>query len=143
VEPISLAVAAIVAAVASKAQDRAVDTTVEGGENVLRHVVGRLRYRFSGAGDADATRALELVEEVPDSPKFVEMLAVAVDRHASADAAFASELEKLVAEARSSGVDAASITQVALGDQAVQIAGVTDSQITITHASSPARKPAA
>jgi hypothetical protein len=142
-EPISLTVAAIVAAVAARAQDDVVDAVVEGGEGVLRRVVTRVRERFSGTADADGTKALALVEEVPDSKRAVQLLAAAVDRHVVNEPAFANALEELAERARAGGVDVDSIILVALGDQAVQIAGVHSSTITVTHAAPAPRKPAA
>jgi post-segregation antitoxin (ccd killing protein) len=133
-EPISLTVAAIVAAVAAKASDRATDAVVEGGEGALRRVVERVRDRFTETADEDASKALELVEQVPDSKRLVEGLAVAVDRHVVDEPAFAGVLDDLAEQARASGVDVEAITQNALGDQVVQIAGVTSSTITVTHA---------
>ena len=142
-EPISLTVAAIVAAVAAKATDHAADAVVEGGEGALRRVIGRVRERFAGAGDEDGARALELVEQVPDSPRLVRGLAEAVDRHVVEEPGFAQELEQLAARAREGGVDVESIVQVALGDQAVQIAGVQSSTITVTHGAPTPPRPAA
>ena len=92
-EPISLIVAAIVAAVAAKAGDRATDAVVEGGEGALRRIVSRVRERFSETADEDATKALELVEQVPDSKRLIEQLAVAVDRHVTDEPAFAGAPE--------------------------------------------------
>jgi hypothetical protein len=135
-----LTVAAIVAAVAARAQDDAVDAIVEGGESGLSRVVARVRERFSDSGDEDATKALELVEQVPDHTRLIEELAVAVDRHVVNESAFGAGLEELAAQAQAGGVDIESIRQVALGDQAVQIAGVQSSTITVTHAASPPEK---
>ena len=140
-EPISVTVAAIMAALAARASDRAVDATVQGGEGVLRRIASRVRERFAAADDEDAMGALELVERVPDSKMLVEQLAAAVNRYAVGDPVFASELADLVGEARANGVDVNSITQIALGDQAVQIAGVTSSTITITRTASPPAEP--
>jgi hypothetical protein len=129
VEPVTVGV--VVAALAAKAAGRAADATVDAGEGVLRRLVDRVRARFAGAGDADAARVLELVEEVPDSEQLRGRLAEAVDRHAGADSAFAGELDALVGEARQGGVNVEQITQSAWGDGNVQIGGVADSQITI------------
>ena len=140
-EPISLIVAAIVAAVAAKAGDRATDAVVEGGEGALRRIVSRVRERFSETADEDATKALELVEQVPDSKRLIEQLAVAVDRHVTDEPAFAGVLKGLAEQARAAGVDVGAITQNALGDQVVQIAGVHSSTITVTHAAPSPGKP--
>jgi len=139
VEPVTLGV--IVAALASKTFDRAVEASVEGGEGVLRRLVSRVRQRFSGAGDLEATGALELVEEVPDSQRLAGQLAEAVDRHAGADPAFAADLQALVSEARAGGVKVEQITQSAWGDANVQIADVAGSQITIDRGGRPPASP--
>ncbi len=141
-EPISLTVAAIVAAVAAKASDRATDAVVEGGEGALRRVVGSVRERFFETADDDATKALELVEQVPDSKRLIDDLAVAVDRHVVGEPAFAAVLEDLAEQARAGGVDVGAITQNALGDQVVQIAAVDSSTITVTHAAPRPDNPA-
>jgi hypothetical protein len=91
-EPISLTVSAIVAALAAKARDRAIDATVVGGEGVLHRLVSRLRARFSDTDDRDATETLELVERMADSPKLVADLAKAVERHVAADASLRPSL---------------------------------------------------
>lgn len=137
-----MTVGAIVAALVAKAGDRAAEATVEGGEGVLRGLVKRLRRRFSETEDPSGSEALALVERAPDSASLVGELASAVDRHAAADPGFEAELEGLVERARSAGVTVESISQVATGDQNVQVAGVTGSQISVTHGQPP-RKPAA
>ena len=141
-EPISLTVAAIIATVATKASDRATDAVVDGGEGVLRRIVTRVRERFSETADEDATKALALVEQVPDSQRAVQQLAGAVDRHVLDEPAFAGALEELATQASAGGVDVEAITQVALGGQAVQIAGVHSSTITVTHGGPVPGKPA-
>jgi hypothetical protein len=98
---------------------------------VLHRLVSRLRARFSDTDDRDATETLELVERMADSPKLVADLAKAVERHVAADASFAAELEQLVGEARSHGVNVDEIRQIAWGDGNVQIAGVIGSQISV------------
>ena len=139
VEPVTLGV--IVAALASKTFDRAVDASVEAGEGILRRLVSRVRERFSGAGDLEAVRVLELVEEVPDSQRLTGQLAAAVDLHAVADQTFAADLEALVGEARAGGVKVEQITQSAWGDANVQIADVAGSQITIDRGGRPPASP--
>ena len=141
VEPVSLTLGAIVAALVAKAVDRAEDRAVEGGEGVLRRMVRLLRDRFSSHGDESASTALARVEEVPDSPTRVRELAVAVDRAAEADPVLRRALESLVSEARSAGVDVESISQVAWGSQNVQAAGLVDSPVNVTYGSPPPARP--
>lgn len=88
VEPVSLIVAALVAALAPRAADRALDATVDVGEGVLRRLVDRVRQRFADEGDVEASRVLDLVEQVPDSQLLIEQLATAIDRHATNAPAF-------------------------------------------------------
>jgi hypothetical protein len=137
VEPVSLTVGAVVAALVAKASDRAVDATVEGGEGVLRGLVARLRRRFGDARDDGAAEALALVERVPDSASLVGALASAVDRHVAADPGFGAELDDLVRRVREAGVRVGDVSQSAIGEQIVQNAGVTDSQINVTYGRAP------
>jgi hypothetical protein len=132
---------AVVAALVAKTGDRAAETAVEGAGGLLRGLVERVRRRFSDTDDRPACEALELVERAPDSATLAGELAAAVDRHATCDAGFAAELTQLVERARQQGVNVESISQVAVGDQAVQIAGVAGSQINVTHGPVPPKPP--
>ena len=136
-EPVSLTLGAIAAALVAKAGDKAADRAVEGGAGVLRRLVGWLRERFSGDNDADGTRAISRVEDAPDSPSRIQELADVLDRRVGADEGFRDTLKALVAEARSAGVDVGSITQSAWGSQNVQNAGVAHSQIHVTFGQPP------
>ena len=139
-EPVSLTVAAIVAMIAAKASDRAADAAVDGGESVLRRIAARVRRRFGDEDDEQASGVLELVEQAPDSKLLTARLADAIDNHVTASPEFGDELAQLVSQAQRSGVDAGQITQLMVGDQGVQIAAPSDSQITITH-NAPAKPP--
>jgi len=136
VEPVTLGV--VVAALVARALGRAEDKAVDEGEGVLRRLVGALRQHFSGAGDQTGTAALERVEDAPDSPTSVRDLAMLLDDRAAGDAAFRGELEGLVEQARAAGVDVDSISQVAVGDQNVQAAGLIDSLVNVTFGARPA-----
>lgn len=138
-EPISLTVGAVAAALVAKAQERAVDATADAGAGVLRALIERVRRRFVDACDGEGTRVLELVEQAPDSPRLTGRLAAAIDHHVTAEPAFAAELEQLIAQAKAGGVDIESISLVAWGDHNVQIAGVTGSQISISRRQPPGR----
>lgn len=139
VEPLTLGV--IVAALVAKALDRAEDQAIEGGEGAIRRLVGLLRERFSGTQDEAASTALVKLEDVPDSPTLVRHLAEVVDQRADTDPGFRAELESLVREARSDGVDVDSIAQVAVGDQNVQSADLVDSDVNVSYGSPPAHRP--
>jgi hypothetical protein len=122
-EPVSLTLGAIVVALIARAQERALDATLSEGESVLRRLRDSVSARFSRQGDQDALDALELVERVPDSDRAASALAQAIDRHA-ADGEFRSELDKLIGEARASGVIVKQFSQAASGDGNVQIADI-------------------
>ena len=132
-EPVSLTLGAIAAALVAKAAERA----VEGGEGVLVRLVGWLRQRFSADDQHEAQAALAHVEQVPDSPSRLQRLAEVIDRRAEADAGFRSELKALVKHAQAGGVDVGTIAQTAWGDQNVQIAGVEGSSINLTYGQPP------
>ena len=136
-EPVSLTLGAIVAALVAKAMDKSAERAVEGGAGVLGRLLGWLRDRFSGDKDEAGARALARVEDAPDSPSRVRELAGVLDERTGADGEFRAALEALVAEARSAGVDVGSITQTAWGNQNVQNAGVVDSEIHVTYGQPP------
>lgn len=137
VEPVSLTLGAVVAALVVKAAEKAGERAAEGGAGALGRLVDRLRQRFTGDGDAAATKALERVEDAPDSPSRLQLLTEVVDRRAAADADFRSELETLVHEARAEGVELGSITQTVWGDQNVQVAGTVGSDVNVTYGQPP------
>ncbi len=123
-------------ALVAKAAEKAGERAVESGAGALSRLVGMLRQRFMGDGDAVATKALAQVEDAPDSPSRLQLLTEVVDRRADADADLRSELETLVQEARAEGVDVGPITQIA-GNQNVQVAGTVGSDVNVTHGQPP------
>jgi hypothetical protein len=127
----------IVATLVAKVLDRAEDRVVEDGEGVLRRLVDTLRGRFSRADDQTATTALERVADAPDSPKRVRELAKLLDERAAGDPVFRGELQALVEQARTAGVEVGSISQVAVGDQNVHAAGLVDSEVNVTFGAGP------
>jgi hypothetical protein len=132
IEPITLGV--IVAALVAKALDRAEDEAVDRGMGVVRHAVDALRERFSREGDQEAQQALERLVDVPDNPELTRSFAGLLDERAERSPELRAELETLVGDARSAGVDIDSITQAAVGDGNVQVAGVNDSQVNVSQA---------
>jgi hypothetical protein len=137
VEPVSLTVGAVVAALVMKAAEKGGEELAEGASSVLGRVVGWLRARFSRTGDAEASAALAKVEEVPDSPSRVKALATVLDSRAEADPEFRAGLERFVDEAKAGGVEVKSITQTAFGDQNVQVADVQDSSVNVSYGGTP------
>jgi hypothetical protein len=137
VEPVSLTVGAVVAALVMKAAEKGGEELAEGASSVVGRVVGWLRARFSRTVDSEASSALAKVEEVPDSPSRAKALAEVLDSRAEADPEFRVELERLVEEAKASGVDVKSITQTAFGDQNVQVADVQDSSVKVSYDGTP------
>jgi hypothetical protein len=137
VEPVSLTVGAIVAALVVKAAEKGGEQLAEGAGSVLGRVVGWLRARFSKSGDEEGSAALAGVEEVPDSPSRAGALAKALDSRAAADPEFKAELEKLIEEAKGAGVEVKSISQSAIGDQNAQVADVQGSTVTVSYGTPP------
>jgi hypothetical protein len=135
VEPITLGV--IVAALVAKALDRAEDETVDRGLGLMRHAVDSLRQRFLHEGDHEAQQALERLADVPDSPKLVRSFAELLDERSERSPELRAELEALVGDMRSAGLDINSITQAAIGDGNVQIAGVNNSQVNVGQSQAP------
>lgn len=140
VEPVSLTLGALVAALVAKAGETAGEKAVEGGAGVLRGLLERLRKRLSSEGDATTETALARVEDAPDSPSRAQELASALDARAEQDPAFADELRSLVAEAKGAGVDVETITQTIWGNQNVQAAGLTDSEVNVSYGGGGTRK---
>ena len=129
-EPVSLTLGAIVAGLVAKAGERASERAVDGSEDAVRRLVGRLRQRFSD--DAPAAGALALVEQEPDGTSSIAHLAAHVDQHA-ADPGFRRELEALVAQARAKGAAVDAVQQTASGGRNVQIAEVAGSQVSVSY----------
>ena len=136
-EPVSLTVGAVVAALLTKAAEKGGENLADAAKASLARLLCWLRERFSREGDTGGSTALVNVEEVPDSPSRVAALAAAIDRRAAADPGFRSELEKLVQDAKKDGVPVESITQSAWGNQNVQTAHVEGSTITVSYGQTP------
>jgi hypothetical protein len=137
VEPVSLTVGAVVAALVMKAAEKGGEELAEGASSVLGRMVNWLRVRFSRKHDEEASAALAKVEDVPDSPSRVKALASVLVRRAEADLEFRAELQRFVEQAENAGVEVKSITQSAFGDQNVQVADVHGSSINVSHGGTP------
>jgi hypothetical protein len=132
-EPVSLTVGAVVAALVAKAAEAAGEEAAHGAAGAVRRVAAWLRARFSEDADESGVAVLQRLEAAPDSPSRVRALAAYVDDRARRDGAFREELETQVAEAQQAGVDVRGLWQVAVGDQNVQVADVTDSSVSISY----------
>ena len=133
VEPVSLTLGAIAAALVAKVADKTAEQAVEGGAGAVSRLVAWLKDRFVEADEDGGAMALARVEEVPDSPSRLSALADVVNRRAEADREFRLGLMSLVEDAHRSGVDVGSLTQTSFGDQNVQASGVVRSEINVTY----------
>lgn len=131
-EPVSLTIGAVAAALVLKAAEKAGEQATQSGWAAVGKLVERVRRRFRDCGDADAEKALARVQDPPAGPSHLAALAAAVDRHAGEDAEFAAELQRLVQEAESAGIKVQQVTQTAWGSQISQIQDVTGSTVTVT-----------
>lgn len=132
---IEVALGSIAAALVRKALDRAGEKTVDQGEGVLRRLVELVKGRLSEAGDEQACRALERVEDAPDSLSRVEALAHVLEERVKVDPEFHRELDALVKEAQGDGVDVEDIVQATYGNQSPQFGVVSDSEVNIAYGS--------
>ncbi len=131
-EPVSLTVGTVVAALVLKAADKTGEQVAAGGLVAIGRIVDRVRRRFRDRGDVPAEAALARVQDPPAGPSHLEALAEAVDRHAGQDPEFAVELQRLVREGESAGLDVQHVAQTAWGSQISQIQDVSGSTITVT-----------
>lgn len=132
VEPVSLTIGVVVAALVTKAAEKAGEELTEGAAPVLVRLVGWLRKRFSGKSDDGALAALAQLEDAPDSPSRAAALARVVDERVQTDPEFRVELARLVEQVKAAGVAVTSVTQIASGDQDVQVADVQGSTVTVS-----------
>ena len=136
VEPVSLTVGAVVAAMVTKAAEKGGENLADAAKAAVGRLVGWLRDRFGRDGDRSGVQALDAAEKY-GGPVAGQELADAVDGKAATDAGFKAEVEQQVAEAEQQGVDVKTITQNAWGNQIAQIADVTGSTITTTIGGQP------
>jgi hypothetical protein len=138
VEPVSLTVGAVVAALLTKAAEKGGEDLADAAKAAVSRVVGWLRDRFTRTGDEEGSQALAWAEGAPDSPSRMSALADLVDRRAEADPEFKSQLQQLVDDAKQQhGLQVGSIAQSAVGNQNVQAAGNQDTSVTVSYGSAP------
>ena len=137
VEPVSLTVGAVVAALLTKLADKSGENLADGAKVAVARLGSWLRERFSRSGDSRAVAALDTAERITDSVSVRGELAAIIDEHAASDAAFRDTLTRLLAEAEQNGAHVSSVAQTAWGSQNVQIADVRGSTITTSIGSSP------
>lgn len=103
VEPISLTIGAISAALIAKMLDKAVDKAGEAAVDTTASATGKLfaflRKKFRGT---DAEPALKELEANPDSARREAAVAGIIDRIADEDPQFRTELSELVDQAKAS-----------------------------------------
>ena len=138
VEPVSLTVGALVAALLTKAAEKSGEDLADAAKAAVSRLVGWLRDRFAQTGDEEGSQALAWAEGAPDSPSRVRALAEVVDRRAEADPAFKSQVQRLVDDAKQQqGLHVGSIVQSASGGKNVQNAGIQGSSINVSYGTPP------
>ena len=124
VEPVSLTVGAVVAALLTKAAEKGGENLADAAKAAVGRLVGWLRERFTQTGDDEGSQALAWAEGAADSPSRMRDLASVVNRRAAADPEFRSQVQRLVDDAKQQqGLEVGSIAQSASGNQNVQTAG--------------------
>src|SRR5437870_189444 len=121
--PVTLTLGGVAAGLIAKAVDRTGDKTADAGWSVVGRLVGKVRRHFREHGDDADRAALARVEDPPASPKHLEVLAAAIDRHAGSEPELGAELRRLVDEVTKANLDVGSIVQSAWGNHNVQIVG--------------------
>lgn len=128
-DPVTLTLGATVAALIAKVISQGEDKAAKAAWEVVGRLVGTVRSRFREHGSDEDQAAIAGLQAAPDSAKRLAALASAIDRHT--DTTWRAELESLVKEAKSAGVDVTSLTQSAWGNDNIQIGGVSGSTINI------------
>ena len=100
VEPVSLTVGAVVAALLTKAAEKGGENLADAAKTAVGRLIRWLRDRFTQSGDEEGLRALAWAEGAPDSPSRMGALADVVDRRAEADSEFKSQVQHLVDDAQ-------------------------------------------
>ncbi len=111
--------AASAALVARNAENMARGTSGEEA-SVVNRSVGWLRRLVAADDPAVGGAALDRVEEAPDSHVRLHELAEVLNRRATADDGFRSDLAALINQARAEGIDISSITQLTWGKTTVR-----------------------
>ena len=138
VEPVSLTVGALVAALLTKAAEKGGENLADAAKTAVSRLVGWLRDRFTQTGDDEGSKALAWAEGAPDSPSRMTALAQVVDRRAATDPEFKSQLQQLVDDAKQrQGLQVGSIALSASGNQNVQTAGNQDTSVTVSYGTPP------
>lgn len=138
-DPLSAALGVAVAQVLAKVWDRAGDRAVDGAEGLVGRLVERVRGRFADRGDAEGLKALATLEAAPDSARWVDAVAVAVDREAEADPEWAQGLRGLLGELERSGLISGAASQHAVGSGINQFQNIDRSNIQIDRGDSKPR----
>jgi hypothetical protein len=138
VEPVSLTVGAVVAALLTKAAEKSGENLADAAKAAVGRLVEWLRDRFNQTGDEEGSQALAWAEGAPDSRSRVRALAEVVDRRAEADPEFKRQVQRLVDDAKQQqGLQVGSIAQSASGNQNVQAAGNHGSSVNVSYGPPP------
>ena len=137
-EPVSLTLGAVVAALLTKAAEKSGENLADAAKAAVGRLVGWLRDRFTQTGDEEGSKALAWAEGAPDSPTRMKDLASVVDRRAATDPGFKSQLQELVDKAKQQqGLQVGPIALSASGNQNVQTAGNQDTSVTVLYGDPP------
>ena len=137
VDPVTLSIGALAVAFVVKAVDKAGENVGEGLPATVGKIRDWLREQFSRKNEEASATALALVEAAPDSPSSLQALAGLIDCQAETDSVFKTELQELIAQAQTSGVDMDPVSQIAQGIDIVQIAHTKNSTVTVTQGGTP------
>ena len=138
VEPVSLTVGAVVAALLTKAAEKGGENLADAAKAAVGRLVGWLRDRFTQTGDEEGSQALAWAEGAPDSASRLRDLASVVDRRAATDPEFKSQVQRLVDDAKQQrGLQVGSIALSASGNQNVLAAGNQDTSVSVSYGTPP------
>lgn len=116
-EPISIGLGAIAAAIIGKVAEKAIERTaeeaVDAGGGAAGRLVGWLRSKLS------SSKELDLVEQVPDSARAQAALAEVIDAEI-VDESDVAQLRELLGQVKQ---DQPGVYQTAIGNQNIQAAG--------------------
>ena len=107
---------AVVAALVARNAENVVRRTQDDETSALNRLVGWLRRLVAADDPTAGATALARVEEAPESHVRLHELAQVLNLRATADAGFRSDLEALINQAESEGLDINWITQLARGN---------------------------
>lgn len=130
-DPLSLTLGGLVAGLIAHAFDSAGGELGSAAAGLASGFVDRLQAHFKSVDDDEAVAVLTRVVDPPVGPAQLEKLAGVLDTYAEQDLGFGRDLEALVRESEAAGLDIGAVSQVAWGNNNLQITGVTRSSINL------------